>query len=187
MSMLFFGSEQAEGLMEGVRRNRGWILALGILLVVLGGVAMVLSVATTIASVLVFALLMIVGGVMRLVGAFRAKDWGGLLLLALTGVLAIVVGAMSLRDPAAAALALTLLFAAFFLALGLIRIVTAIALRYGSWGWSVFSGAVTAILGLLLFIDWPVSGLWFIGFCVALDLMVEGWGWIMLAMAARRS
>lgn len=187
MPVLFFGDDHADGMLASAKRNWGLLLGLGGILVVLGIIALAFSVVTTVVSVLAFAILLIIGGVMRLIGAFRAKDWGSLLLLALVGVLAIVVGALALDNPIEAAATWTLLFAALFLGAGLFRLVTAFALRYRSWGWSAFSGAVTALLGILIIASWPVSGLWFIGFAVALDLMLEGWGLVMLALAAKNA
>ena len=36
-----------------------------------------------------------------------------------------------------------------------------------------------------LWMESPESGLWFIGMCIGIDMLFHGWGWIMLALAAR--
>jgi uncharacterized membrane protein HdeD (DUF308 family) len=65
---------------EELRRNWGWFLTLGILLVVLGMIALGASVAMTIASVMLFGWLLIIGGVLEAIHAFwRERGWGGCL------------------------------------------------------------------------------------------------------------
>ncbi|MGZ3634159.1 MAG: hypothetical protein ACXWM7_07870 [Parachlamydiaceae bacterium] len=41
------------------------------------------------------------------------------------------------------------------------------------------------LLGLLIWAQWPVSGLWIIGLFIGIDLIVLGWMWITLALAAK--
>jgi uncharacterized membrane protein HdeD (DUF308 family) len=54
--------------------------------------------------------------------------------------------------------------------------------RFPHWRWVALSGAISVALGLMLWNSWPVSGLWFIGLCVGIDLIVEGAGWISLTL-----
>jgi uncharacterized membrane protein HdeD (DUF308 family) len=58
-------------------------------------------------------------------------------------------------------------------------------LRFPSWEWSAASGLVSVALGVTLAMQWPVSGLWFIGFAVGLDLILYGWALLMFAAAVR--
>jgi uncharacterized membrane protein HdeD (DUF308 family) len=57
--------------------------------------------------------------------------------------------------------------------------------RFQDWGTVALGGAVSMLLGLLLYLEWPFSGLWFIGMCIGIDLIAEGVGWIMLASGVR--
>jgi len=41
------------------------------------------------------------------------------------------------------------------------------------------------ILGILLWVQWPVSALWFIGFAVGVSLIFDGAAWTSLAMRLR--
>jgi uncharacterized membrane protein HdeD (DUF308 family) len=127
---------------------------------------------------------LLAGGVIRIASAFSAREWAGSLLLVLSGALYIVAGVLTFRHPISAALALTLLFAGLFLGVGLFRVIAAIWYRFPNWGWVAVSGAVSVLLGLLLWNAWPASGLWFIGFCIGIDLIVEGVGWILLPVGA---
>jgi uncharacterized membrane protein HdeD (DUF308 family) len=89
-------------------------------------------------------------------------------------------------NPGFGAVSLTLLLAAFFLVGGIFRLVTAAAMRPPSWGWLAASGIVTLLLGILIWSEWPVSGLWVIGLFIGIDMVFSGTWLIMLALAARR-
>ena len=173
----------ADGI-EDVQRQWKWFLVLGIVLIVLGTLALVASVAVTIISVLFFGVLFIISGIFQAVQAFRTRQWKGFFLHSLAGVLDLVVGLLLVTHPTAGALALTLLLAAFFLVGGLFRIVTAFTVRFPNWGWTVLGGLVSLFLGILLGMEWPQSGLWFIGMCIGIDMVFNGWGWVMMALAA---
>src|SRR5262249_43288839 len=113
--------------------------------------------------------------------------WAGFFLLLLAAVLEIVVGCFVVAHPGAAALDLTLVLAAFLLIGGIFRIVAALAQRFAFWGWVLFDGIVSVILGLMLWRQWPASGVWFIGFCVGLDMLFRGCSWVALALAVRKA
>jgi len=95
------------------------------------------------------------------------------------------VGLLVAIHPVAGALAWTLLFASFFTVIGIFRIVAAVRLKFPLWGWAVFDGAVTTLLGLILWVSWPWSGLWFLGVALGVSLILRGWSYVMLAIAAR--
>ena len=97
----------------------------------------------------------------------------------------ILIGLLIVTHPVAGALAWTRLFASFFTVIGLFRLVAAIWLRYPSWGWAVFDGIVTVVLGLLLWAGIPWSGLWFLGLALGIALILRGWSTVMFALAVR--
>ena len=171
---------------EEIRQKWGWFLFLGIALIVLGSVALGVPRLTTLTSVLLFGWLIILGGVFEAVAAFAARKWIGFFLHLLSGILSIVVGALMVTHLNAAAGALTLLLAAFFLISGLFRIVAAVMVQFPGWGWAVFGGIVSTFLGILIWVEWPSSALWVIGIFVAIDLLCRGLVWMMFALAARQ-
>ena len=69
---------------------------------------------------------------------------------------------------------------------GIFRALSAVSHRYIGWGWMLFSGIVTLALGWMVYKQWPVSGLWFIGLYLGIDMILNGWTWIMLALGSRR-
>jgi uncharacterized membrane protein HdeD (DUF308 family) len=166
-------------------RRWGWFLVLGILLIVLGIVALVFARAATLASVLILGWLMLLSGIIEVVNAFQARGWGGALLHVAGATLGILLGLLVVMDPQAGALAFTLLFAAFFTVIGLFRLTAAIWLHYRSWGWAAFDGLVTLVLGVVLWAGLPWSGLWFLGFALGVALILRGWSDIAFALAVR--
>lgn len=170
-----------------LKRNWGWFLTLGIALLVLGAIALGASVAMTIVSMVLLGWLLIIGGILEGVHAFwRERAWGGFFIDLLTGVLYVVVGFMILANPAETALALTLLIALFLMFSGLFRIVVALILRFPHWGWLILHGAVNLVLGIAIWRQWPLSGLWVIGLFVGIEMLFNGWSLVMLALAAKK-
>jgi uncharacterized membrane protein HdeD (DUF308 family) len=170
--------------LEEVRRNWGWFLVLGIALIVLGVVALAMPHVATDITILTFGWLLIIGGAFEAVAAIEARRWSGFFLHLLGGVLYVVVGILLVANPGAGALTLTLLLAALYLVEGVFQVVGAVALRFPNWGWAVFGGLITALVGALIWAQWPSSAVWVIGLFVGIDLIFRGWAWVTLALAA---
>ena len=173
------------GHLDELRKNWGWLLVLGIVLLLLGTVALLDSVLVTAISVLFLGWVLVIAGVVETVQTFRHRRSGHLFLHALNATLSLVVGIMLLLSPLAGALVLTLLLAVYFIVAGIFRTVTAFSLRLPGWGWALFNGIVTLILGILIWIHWPATGLWVIGLFIGIDLLVVGGSQIMTAIAVR--
>lgn len=169
-----------------VRRHWWLHLALGVLLVVLGCVALAYSFSASVASVLVLGWLLVAGGLFQMILAFRVRQWQGFVLHLLGAILETVAGAMLVSAPESGALLLTLLVAAYLLVGGLFRILAAWSLAFPGAGWSAFGGLISVLLGLAIWAHWPVSGQWFLGTCVGIDLLLHGVAWIALTSKARR-
>jgi uncharacterized membrane protein HdeD (DUF308 family) len=169
-----------------IKRHSGWFIALGVALIVLGVIALGAVGLVTLASVVLFGWLLVFGGIMHGVHAFRVHPWGGFTRHLLGGVLSLVVGLLMVANPAAGALSLTLLLAAFFMVGGIFRIVAAVSFRFPGRGWAVFGGLVTLVLGAMIWSEWPTSSIWVIGTFVGIDLIFDGWSLVMTGMAARQ-
>lgn len=169
-----------------LQRNRGWILALGIVLIIVGCLAVTYSMMATIASMVYLGYFLIVGGIVEVVGSFWARHWGGFFLGLLMGVLLFMAGMITLNHPGDISLLLTWILALLFMTGGLIRILTAFMVRFSNWGWVALSGLVTFLLGLIIWRQWPFSGLWVPGTLVGVDLLFSGWNYVALASWLRR-
>ena len=167
---------------EEMKRNRGWFLALGILLIFLGSAIIGSSFYATIFSMILFGLFLLSAGVVQILQAFLARKWSGLFLSLFLGVLYIVTGFLCLARPETAAISITLWIAAFCFIAGLFKMLTSLVLRFDQWEWVFFNGLVTFVLGALIYFDWPLSGLWVIGLFIGIDLILSGWSWILLSL-----
>jgi uncharacterized membrane protein HdeD (DUF308 family) len=160
----------------------GWFLAFGIVLLLLGIAAIVRSVTTTVVSMYFFGWLLVLAGIFAFVSAFMVGNWAGFFLHLLVALVCGGLGVMMLTKPVLSAEALTLVMAMFFLIMGIYQLIASIWTHQPGWGWHALSGAVSAILGVLVAAGWPASGLWVIGLFVGIDLVFYGWAWIMLAI-----
>jgi uncharacterized membrane protein HdeD (DUF308 family) len=96
------------------------------------------------------------------------------ILALLVGALDIVVGLVLMQHPGAGALTVTMLLAALFVFSGLYRLVLAIWLQSPFYGWFALSGFLTFVLGVMLWMQWPFSAQWFIGFAVGVNFIFAG-------------
>jgi uncharacterized membrane protein HdeD (DUF308 family) len=169
-----------------LRAKWGWILALGIVYVIAGCVALGSVMMATVASVLIVGVMMIVAGVAEIVNAFQCKGWGRFLIWVLLGALYIVAGFITFENPLFAAAILTLLLGASLVASGIMRIILAFSMkREQPWIWVLLSSIVTLLLGLLILAHWPVSSVYILGIFLGIDLVMAGAGWFGLGLALR--
>lgn len=171
--------------LEEIRHRWGWFLAFGILLIAVGVLALTFVPIATLGTVIFLGWLMFFGGILEGAFAFYARRWSGALLHILASILGIVFGLMVVSHPVAGALGWTLLFASYFTVIGIFRAIAAIHLKYKGWGWAVFDGIVTLVLGILLWLDWPASAIWFMGLAIGISMILRGWTTAMVAFGMR--
>jgi uncharacterized membrane protein HdeD (DUF308 family) len=170
---------------SALKRSWGWFLTLGILQIILGTVAIGWSVFATVVTVVFLGWLLLIGGFVSAAHAFWRKRWQGFFLDLATGILYLVAGCIMIGEPAAAAVALTLLIAMFLLMGGIFRIVVALSGHLDHWGWVMLNGLITAALGIMIWRQWPLSGLWVIGLFVGIEMIFYGWSLVMLGLMAK--
>jgi uncharacterized membrane protein HdeD (DUF308 family) len=173
------------GTFERIQERRGWFLVLGIALIVLGVLALGDTILLTLVSVVFLGWLLIISAIFHAVQWVRGHEERHFLDL-LVCVLDFVVGLILLSNPAGGALAITLVLAVFFLVGGLMRVFGALSSDAPHRAWAVLEGVVSALLGILLWVHWPSSALWFVGFAIGIGLIFRGWTWIMLALWLRQ-
>src|SRR5262245_36635104 len=158
---------------EPLRAKWGWIVALGIVYIVAGFVALSSILAATVVSVFIVGIMMIVAGLAEVIGAFQVKGWGKFLLWALLGILYIVAGFVTFQNPLLAAALLTLILGVALIASGVMRIVLAFSVqREAPRIWVLLSGVVKIALGALIFSRWSVWGLYIHGYIICVDLTI---------------
>ena len=167
---------------------KNWIgfVALGAVMVLLGVIAWVDAVAITITTRIVVGASLLVGGVFQILHSFTVREWRGFIPGLLSGVLYLVGGLLIINEPAQGAVVLTLLLAATVVVGGVARIVIALGHREIRVGGLVLaSGLVSIVVGCLLYARLPWSGLWVLGTLIAVELLVQGAGWLYFGVALR--
>jgi uncharacterized membrane protein HdeD (DUF308 family) len=161
-----------------------WFALLGAVLIA-GGLFMLWHLtAATIVSAIFFAAAALTIGAFQIAQALTTRGWGGFLLSLVLGLFYAVLGVLLLINPLAAAVALTLLFAAVLIASGLVRLV--LAYRWHRLNSLLgISGAIAILAGLVIFLGWPATGLWVLGLCLAIDILFHGIAWLAFGWALR--
>lgn len=178
----------AGGSLEVIRERSGWVLALGVVQIVVGVLAIGSPYVATLASALVLGWLLVFAGVAHAVESFQLQAWSGFLLNLLGAILYLIAGFLVITRPVAGALTLTLILAVFFLVEGVSRMILAFRVRdhVPSWPMLMLGGLLGGLLGLLIWLQWPASALWAIGLLVGVNVLFSGMTHVMLALAARR-
>ena len=172
--------------LDSIHDSWGWFVALGVALTILGVVCIVGDVTATLVTVLAFGWLLLIGGVIALVQAFRTRSWSGFFLYLLSAVLRGFTGYLLIRYPISGELSLTLLLASLFIVGGTFRAIGAATLQFPKWGWTTVSGIVSVALGVMLLTQLPMSSLWFIGLAVGVDFVFDGTSLVAAGGALRR-
>ena len=167
-------------------RENWWLyLVLGIVMAILGMVALSAPFITAIGVAAVLGLVLVIGGILHAVHAFAFDGPRNVVLGLIVAMLYILAGFILIRNPLSGVVALTILLAIFFLAEGIVKIAQSAQAQYrvlGSWGWLLFSGILSLILGMLIATGWPASALWAIGLLLGIDLIVTGFSMVALSV-----
>jgi uncharacterized membrane protein HdeD (DUF308 family) len=173
--------------LEPLRAKTGWIIALGVVYIVAGLVALGSVVIATVATVFVVGIMMLIAGVAEVINAFQVKTWGKFLLWLLLGGLYIVAGFAAFDNPLLAAALLTLLLGVSLIASGIMRVVLAFSMKEGMpWIGVCLSGVITLLLGLVILAHWPVSSIYILGLFLGIDLVFAGAGWIAVGIGLKQ-
>ena len=175
------------GALHSLRAKWGWILALGIVYIVAGIIALGNGLLSTVLSVAIIGAVMFISGVFEIISAFQMKTWSSFFLWIVLGALYALAGIFVWANPLLAAGALTLLLGIALIASGLVRIFLAFRLpdtapRF----WICLSGAITVLLGAIILSQWPVSSLYVLGLFLGIDLLFAGFGWVGMALKLRQ-
>jgi uncharacterized membrane protein HdeD (DUF308 family) len=178
-------SHQPLGALEELHRHWALFLSVGVALMALGIVATLTAGLSTIVAVDFFGWILVIAGVGVTLHAFWAKRWSGFFLQLLSGLLYLVAGWMLATHGELSAIALTLVIAISFVVQGAFRIGAALSTRIDGWDGLLVSGIITLLLGLMIWNEWPLSGVWVIGLFVGIDMFFYGGWFVSLALAVR--
>ncbi|HKS73229.1 MAG TPA: HdeD family acid-resistance protein [Terriglobales bacterium] len=168
------------------KKATGWAVAVSVLLIILGIVAIALPFVAGIAVTSIVGWMLIFGGITHIVAAFHARGAGAVLWELLVGLVYLVGGGYMIFHPLLGIATLTLFLAAVFLAEGVFEVVSYFNIRgMKNAGWMLFDGLVTILLAGLIWFHWPSSSVWAIGTIVGISLLMSGLKWLMISLASR--
>lgn len=172
-----------------IRQRAGWSIAVGILMVVLGIIAIAAPLFASVAVGLFLGWLFIVGGVFQAIDAFQHHhSRGSLVLKLLLAILSVIAGILLIAEPWAGVVSLTLIVGIYFFIDGVFRVFLAFRLKpAANWGWVLLNGILMIILGILIWSQWPFSATWVLGFLVGIGLLFSGITTIAFAIAVRQA
>ncbi len=171
-----------------LRAKWGWIVALGIIFMLAGVIALGSVVMATVWAVTIVGIMMIMAGVAEIIAAFNVKDWGKFAVWMLLGLLYVAAGVICFLNPFAAATVLTLMLGIALVVGGIVRMFLAWHMREAGkpWGWIVVSGIISILLGAMIIAKWPYSSFYVLGIFLGIDLIFIGSSWLSIGLALKR-
>jgi len=162
-------------LVEGIKQNSGWAIAIGVLSVITGFLAIMTPYIAGLSVTVVVGALLSINGVSQLIFAFKTGSIGKGLLTFVLGLLAIGVGLYMMFNPGMALLTLTLLLAVYFFVSGISEIIGAFKMKpVKGWVWASISGLASLVLGVMIWLQIPASGVWAVGILTGIRMLFGG-------------
>jgi uncharacterized membrane protein HdeD (DUF308 family) len=175
-------------LRTAMHENWKWFVFQGIVMLILGCLAVAEPVIASVAVDIYIGWLFMFSGVLGLVAMFSARDASAFFWTLLTSALSLAVGIMLIWKPAEGTVSLTLVLTAFFIAEGAFQIAASLSYRDivpESWGWLLASGISDLVLAGLIIFYWPASASWTLGLIVGINLITTGLAIVMTAIDVR--
>jgi len=177
----------SEAMREQVRKRSFWYLLEGVLMMIVGVMAIIFPFISSLAVTFVLGWFLIIGGVMQgvsLIGESRVPDFWLRALLALLGIF---IGYLLLSRPGDGLLTITILLIVYFMISGISRVMLALMMRpHSSWGWVLASGVVGILLSIWLWSAMPVTAVWLLGLLVGINLISQGFATFWMAWQVRK-
>jgi uncharacterized membrane protein HdeD (DUF308 family) len=165
-----------------------WLVALGIGLIALSFVAWVDAVAVSVASAIVIGGALAAGGVFHIVHSLIAGHRRSAVLGLCSGILYAIGGLLTMREPVHGAALLTLLVTMTIAIGAMLRVAAMMQLRHRhlrTWRLLLLGGIASIVIGALIYMSLPWAGLWVLGTLIAIELFIQGSGWLYVGLALR--
>ena len=170
-----------------VRKVSGWVMAMAVVFIILGILAIVEPMVAGLAIALLVGWLLMFGGVAHGIAAFAGGGAGRVVWQILLAIVYVIGGIYFVTHPLLGLGTLTLFLAAILLAEAVMEIITYFQTRAeGGSGWQLVNGVVTLLLGGMIWRQWPSSAVWAIGTLIGVNLLMTGLSRLMIASAVRR-
>ena len=165
----------------------GWSITVGILLIVLGLLAIAAPFLAGLAATVVLGWLIIIAGCGHLVYAWSERGAGAIVWQILIGVVYLFGGFYVILHPIGGIVALTLVIGFYIGAEGVLELATFFGVRrLPGTGWFLVDGIVSLVLAALIFFHWPASSVWVIGTLLGISILMSGIARLTMPMYRRR-
>lgn len=176
-----------ESWLQRAKKNAGWLVALGVIEVLVGIAAIFAPLLAGVAIVIMVGVAMLIVGVTRIASAFMAGSFGSGVLAFLWGLLVTIAGFYFVTHPALGLKSLTLFVAVALAIDGVMRVIMGFRMKPANgWGWMLFGGIISVVLAVMVFEQFPVSAVWLVGTLVGISVLMNGFTTLAVAIAARR-
>ncbi len=170
-----------------VRRVTGWSIALSVLMIIAGFLAIASPLLAGIAVTRLVGWLLLFSGGLHFVYAFRGGGVTAVLWEILLAVVYVIAGIYILANTFIGLATLTFVVAFYLFAESYLELAASYMMRHerGS-GWLLFDGIVTLLLAVMIMSTWPASKAWAIGILVGVSMLFSGISRLMISSAVRR-
>jgi uncharacterized membrane protein HdeD (DUF308 family) len=173
---------------ENLRQHRGEFIALGLALVVLGAFAILMPFFSSVVTTVAIGSLLLLGGIALAIHALVNRKWAGSGWEIVSAIIYVIAGWVVVTSPISAKLVLTLVLSMFLIVEGIAKAVRALQHKdTPAWGWLLFDGIVSLILGIIIWRGWPGTAFWVLGIFVGIELVLNGSSLMVLGMSAGRA
>jgi uncharacterized membrane protein HdeD (DUF308 family) len=170
---------------QNVDKKWGWLIGVGVLMVIAGLIAITFVGVTSMLSVIYLGALFMIGGIAEIIFAFSTRPHSDMWYHLLFGLLFAVAGYFIFSNPIPNMVFLTMLIAAVFMITGISTLVTSVVERFSNWGWFALNGVIATVAAFLIFRNPLASSIWLIGMLVGLEFIFRGCAWISLGFTGR--
>jgi uncharacterized membrane protein HdeD (DUF308 family) len=176
-----------ENLTEDIKKRSTWSIVMGVLTALLGIFLIAYPLVTATVTTILLGWVLIFVGIAQFIFAFHSQSVGAFFLKVLMGLAYGIIGIALAFFPFHGVAALTVFVGTLFLIHGALAVVAAFQMKPADgWGWFLFDGACSLLLGFLILAHWPSSSLWALGTLVGVAVLMSGISRIMLASRIRR-
>jgi len=158
---------------ERINRNR--FTTFGVIAIILGMLAMLAPGLAGLSVALLLGIIVLAADIVRIFWAFQAGTFGKGLVGFVIGGLTLLCGILLIANPLFASGMLTILLAIYFIFDGVFEIMAAVQRKpMEGWGWLMFGGIVSVLLGLMIWAQYPLAGAWAMGILIGIKLFMVG-------------
>ena len=174
-------------LIDAIRQHAGVAVTMGVIMIVAGALSLMAPAVAGLSIAILVGLALAISGISQCFLAFKAGALGRGLVIFAVGALMALAGLYMVGQPLEGLLSLTLLLVAYFVVTGILEIVVALQLRPAApWGIQLFNGIITLLLGVLLWAQFPLSGVWAVGVLFGIKMVFSGGALIAIGRAVRK-